>query len=244
MKSDTKKNTVREDSEKDSSYPVYDLSEALKIGEAVKELGGDEARLLKGSLAKKLEYAEKGPSFFQRVGAAKSFGIIEGWGEYSLTQCGKGYFYPTADGVKQTALINFLQTPPLFKRITEKYDGDKLPDNATLGNVMHMEGVNDSWKERVAGNFVRSAHTAGAIDPSGFLRCAASAAPAAVPPPVVNPPPLLNPRLPAPKGTKQFNFDFEGKTVSLIVSEDGLHLIQWQALNDYVQSLKPKESKK
>jgi hypothetical protein len=244
MKSTSKKTTVRDDPEKDSSYPVYDLAEALKIGEAVKELGGGRSPVAKGSLAKKLEYAESGPSFFQRVGAAKSFGVIEGWGEYSLTQRGKEYFYPTADGVKQTALIGFLRTPPLFNRITQKYDGDKLPDNATLGNVMHMEGVNDNWKERVAGNFVRSAHTAGAIDPSGFLRCAAGAAPAIVLPPVVDPPPPLNPRLPAPKGTKQFNFDFEGKTVSLTVSEDGLHLIQWQALNDYVQSLKPKEGKK
>src|SRR5437879_218836 len=162
MKADAKK-TKEDASKKDSSYPVYDLSEALKVAEAVRDLGGSRSPVAKSALAKKLNLAESGPSFFQRVGAAKVFGVIAGWGEYQLTAVGKEYFFPTRAGMKEAALITFLRTPALFKRIAERYEGDKLPDNETLGNVMHMEKVNESWKDRVAGIFVRSAQTAGAI---------------------------------------------------------------------------------
>jgi len=92
MKADPKK-TKEEESKKDSSYPVYDLSEAIKVAEAIRDLGGSRSPVAKSTLAKKLDLAEKGPSFFQRVGAAKVFGVIAGWGEYQLTPAAKDYFF-------------------------------------------------------------------------------------------------------------------------------------------------------
>ncbi len=92
MKADPKK-TKEEESKKDSSYPVYDLSEAIKVAEAIRDLGGSRSPVAKTTLAKKLDLAEKGPSFFQRVGAAKVFGVIAGWGEYQLTPAAKDYFF-------------------------------------------------------------------------------------------------------------------------------------------------------
>src|SRR4051812_27088804 len=112
MKADPKK-TKEEDSQKDSSYPVYDLAEAIKVAEAVRDLGGSRSPVAKSTLAKKLDPPKKGPIFFQRPGAAKAFGVITGWANYQLPPASKEYFSPTAEGMKQSALIAFLKTPPL-----------------------------------------------------------------------------------------------------------------------------------
>jgi hypothetical protein len=62
------------------NYPIYDLAEAVKVAVAVRDLGGGNSPATKSLLAQQLKYAENGPSFFQRVGAAKAFGLIDGWG--------------------------------------------------------------------------------------------------------------------------------------------------------------------
>jgi len=246
MKADAKKSKEQNGEKKDSSYPVYDLSEAIKVAEAVRDLGGSRSPVAKSTLAKKLDLAEKGPSFFQRVGAAKVFGVIAGWGEYQLTPAAKDYFFPTAEGKKQAALITFFKAPALFKRIAERYETSTLPDNETLGNVMHMEGVNESWKDRVAGIFTRSAQTVGVIDSNGVLQSTPQPGVGGFPNehelPNKEKPNLLRifkTQPPTPQETKQFNFDFDGKIVSLTFSEN-LHAIQWHALNELVQSIRPK----
>ncbi len=167
-------------------------------------------------------------------------------GRISTYACRQRLFFPTAEGKKQSAIITFLKTPALFKRIAERYEGNKLPDNETLGNVMHMEGVNESWKDRVAGIFARSAQTAGVIDSNGVLQCTPQPGGGGSP----EEDELSNkeePNLqriflkqpPTSQGTKQFNFDFDGEIVSLTFSEN-LHAIQWHALNEFVQSIRPK----
>jgi hypothetical protein len=116
-----------------------------------------------------------------------------------------------------------------------------------------MEGVSEIWKDRVAGIFRRSAQTAGLIDSDGILQCTpqpnGSGFPDGDSPDKDE---LLNkkeePNLrrifktqpPTPLGTKKFSFDFDGKIVTLTYSEN-LHAIQWHALNELVQSLRPKE---
>src|SRR6266566_2558850 len=152
------------------AYPAYPLDEALKVADAVSELGGARSAVPKSLLAKHMKYAETGPSFFQRVAAAKSFKIIDGWGSYLLTEAAKRYFFHTSETEKQAALVNFLTGPAVFEAIIKRFDGSKLPTNEMLGNVLHNEGnVPATWKDRVAALFVRSAQFAGVIDASGFL---------------------------------------------------------------------------
>ena len=67
--------TNNNDAKPDASYPLYELSEAVKVAEAVRDLGGGNAPVAKSLLAKQLEYAENGPSFFQRV-AISAFNLI------------------------------------------------------------------------------------------------------------------------------------------------------------------------
>src|SRR5271168_1938787 len=150
------------------SYPIYGLDEAIKIAEAVRELGGSRTPVSKSLLAKKLKYAESGPSFFQRVSAAKAFGIVDGWGSYSHTDQGKRFFYPTTPGEKKAAALAFLSTPPAFALIVKRFDGDKLPANEMVGNIMHNEAKTpESWKDRLAGIFMRSAQFIEVLDSTG-----------------------------------------------------------------------------
>jgi hypothetical protein len=158
----------------DASYPLYDLAEAAKIAEAVRDLGGGKEPVSKSLLAKQLKYAESGPSFYQRVTATKAFGLIDGRGSYSLTDLGKQYFYPTTENGKESASVKSLTNPRAFGVLVQKFDGGKLPTIEMMGNIIHAEaGVPVSKKSTVAGTFLRSVQFIGALDSGGFLRCRA-----------------------------------------------------------------------
>jgi hypothetical protein len=170
MKTTDKHNEVKTE----ASYPLYDLSEAVKIAEAVRDLGGGNAPVSKSLLAQHLKYAESGPSFFQRVTATKAFGLIEGRGSYSLTDLAKQYFYPTVENGKESAAVKSLTFPKAFALLVQKFDGGKLPAIEMIGNIIHAEAdIPVSKKSILAGLFLRSVQSIGAIDSGGFLRCKA-----------------------------------------------------------------------
>lgn len=163
-----------ESAKTEAAYPVYDLGEAVKVAEAVRDLGGGNAPVTKSLLAQHLKYAETGPSFFQRVAASRAFGVIDGRGSYSLTDLGKQYFYPTVENGKEAAAVKMLTFPKSFSILVQKFDGGKLPSNEMIGNIIHAEAdIPVSKKNILAGCFVRSAQFIGAIDTSGFVRCKA-----------------------------------------------------------------------
>jgi hypothetical protein len=171
------KNDAKENKSSDAAYPLYDLSEAVKVAEAVRDLGGDRTPVSRSLLAQHLKYAENGPSFFQRVSAAKSFGLLSGRGEYELTDTAKRYFFPTTDTERAAAAVEILSLPSAFKILVQRFDGGKLPANNMLGNIIQKEAkIPISKKDTVASCFVRSAQFLGVIDANGFLRCRAHVA--------------------------------------------------------------------
>lgn len=158
----------------EASYPLYDLSEAVRIAQAVRDLGGANGPVSKSLLAQHLKYAENGPSFFQRVTSAKAFGLIEGRGSYSITALAKQYFFPTDENGKESAAVKSLSFPKAFALLVQKFDGGKLPSIEMIGNIIHSEAdIPISKKSILAGLFLRSVHFIGAIDTGGFLRCKA-----------------------------------------------------------------------
>ncbi len=160
------------ESKVEASYPIYDFAEAVKIAEAVRDLGGNNSPVSKSLLAKHLSYAETGPSFFQRVTATKAFGLIDGRGSYSLTDLAKQYFYPTVENGKESAAVKSLTTPKAFSILVQKFDGGKLPSIEMMGNIVHADAdIPVSKKNTIAGIFLRSVQSIGAIDSGGFLRC-------------------------------------------------------------------------
>ena len=157
------------------AYPVYGLDEALKIGQAVYDLGGSRAPVKKETLANHMSYAETGPSFVQRIAAARTFGLIDGRGGYSLTELGRQYYLPTNDTDRNAAAYQALQRPPVFAKIFARFQGQRLPANQLLGNIVHTEsGIPASWKDKVASLFVKSATAIGAVDAQGMLKAADS----------------------------------------------------------------------
>ena len=158
-------------SKREIAYPAFTLEDCIRFSEGIKDMGGSRTPVAKSVLAKHCGLAESTPGFFQKLGAAKCFGIIEGWGSYTLTEHGRKYFYPTNDSEKTAAELHFLKKPAAFAILVKRFDGEKLPPVATLGNILHQEaGIADSWKDRLASIFVRSAEFIGIIDGNGFLR--------------------------------------------------------------------------
>ncbi|MBI4664507.1 MAG: hypothetical protein HY735_37415 [Verrucomicrobia bacterium] len=155
-------------------YPLYPLESCVEIGEAVKQLGGLKAPVPKSVLASHLKLAES-QVLNQRIGSSKSFGIVRGRAEYTLSETGQRYFFPSDTTEKAKALLAFLSYPVIFNQLIERFDGQKLPDPEILGNILLKESkVPQSWSGRVAGFFVRSAKYAAIIDESGHLRYSAA----------------------------------------------------------------------
>jgi hypothetical protein len=170
MKAPNKNN----DPKVEASYPLYDLGEAVKVTEAVRDMGGGNAPVSRSLLAQHLKLAETGPSYFQRVGATKAFGLIEGRGAYSLSDLAKQYFFPTVENGKEVAAVMALKVPRAFAILVQKFDGGKLPAIEMIGNIIHAEAaIPVSKKNTLAGLFLRSVQFIGAVDPNGFLRCKA-----------------------------------------------------------------------
>ena len=166
--------SVNNEPKAEVAYPLYDLSEAVKVAEAVRDLGGGNAPVARSLLAQHLKSAETGPSFFQRVASCRAFGLIDGRGAYLLTELAKQYFYPTVEGGRDIAAVKVLTVPRAFSILVQKFDGGKLPGIETIGNIIHTEAaIPVSKKNILAGLFLRSVQYIGAIDPSGFLRCKA-----------------------------------------------------------------------
>jgi hypothetical protein len=156
-------------------YPYTALVPSLKIADAVKELGGARSPVSKSSLAAHFKESEKSASFLQRVSSAKAFGLISGRSDYSLTEAAKRYYFPTSEGDKSNALLEFLAAPSSFAEVIRRYDGDKLPSREILGNIFQRElKVPESWKERAAAYFENSAQFVGVIDENRFLRVKAT----------------------------------------------------------------------
>jgi hypothetical protein len=180
--------TAAQDQTSQGSYPTSQLKEALTLAQKVFELGGTSTPIPKSQLAAQLDVSDKSSAFIGRIGAARLFGLIDGRGAYTVTPESLAYFAPTESGGEKKALAGFMANPPLFKKIVTRFDGQKLPDIKTLGNIFFTEKlVGQTWAARVAGLFINSADEAGVIDSSGYLRYGAimkgAATPTAKPPP-------------------------------------------------------------
>ena len=156
-------------------YPFFSLANAIQVAEAIRDCGGANGEVPKSSVAHALETSETSGGFIQRVATAKAFGLIEGRGNYQLTDLAKQYFFPTEDGQKERAYSSFLNMPGVFAELIKKFDGQKLPASNLIANIVQRElGVSVSWKDRVTSNFLKSAQAVGALDGNGFLRYRAS----------------------------------------------------------------------
>jgi hypothetical protein len=219
------------------------------VSDAVKELGGAKAGVQKSLLARHLSERENATGFSMRVSTAKTYGLIEGHGSYSLTSAAQSYYFPTTETSKKSTLLQFFETPTTFKELLRRFDGDHLPSRQIIGNILHKDfGIGESWKDRVAGMFLASAQFVGAVDAQGFLRFKAAQhsagsdesdneQPLPPPPPKEAPASKISPPTLKP-GINTWTFSLNGKSVH-IQTPEVLDAQLWQKLNGYVQLLNP-----
>jgi hypothetical protein len=237
------------------SYPLVSFSNALEVARAVSDAGGAKAGVQKAVIASRLKSSDTSGSFLQRLSSARSYRMIEGRGSYRLTPAGISYFLPARSHDPKRALLSFLASPPAFAEIIKRYDGTKLPALDMLGNVLHREiNLADSWKDRVAGFFLKAAQAAGVVDSQGFLRYRAtlqtmetqpqdhSIEPAPQPEPTS---PMASPaeRSTVSQATDALVFSLGDQTVRLETPKGELSRALWEKLNKFVKALEPSDGK-
>lgn len=239
-----------EKSQKEAAYPYYDLEACIQFAANIRQLGGSKDGVKKSLLAKQVGLAESTPSFFQRLSACKVFGIVEGWGAYNLTETGRMFFYPQAENDPQSALLRMLSKPAAFDLIIKRFDGEKLPSTQIMGNIFHQElDIPDSWKDRVAQMFSRSARFVKIIDDNGFLRYDAAMHTGTIETPENPPIPATKPDGFAEIGVKLSAPQTANSGITAWSDGDKIKVQTplpitkeiWEKLNAYVQILKPKE---
>lgn len=245
------KNDRKDDERSGGNYPYYPLAICLPIADAVKSLGGGKTPVSKSLLASFLKEDERSQTIAFKLASAKSFGLIEGRTNFSLTEIAKRYYFPTDESDRQNALLDFLAYPPAFQKLIERFDGSRLPPADILGNILHRElGVPQSWKDRVAGFFIRTAQGVAAIDEQGHLRIKASRegrvannVPAAVPEVSAPQPELIRRKRVADQlnaDSKTWSLTEDNRTVFIEHPRD-ISMQEWEGLNQYVLRIKPKD---
>jgi hypothetical protein len=246
------------DSPVTAKYPVTSFQNALDVARAVSEAGGANAEVQNPVIAHALKSSHTSGAFAQRLSSARSYGLISGGrGGYRLTDAAKRYFFPSSESEKRLAMLEFLNAPPIFAEIIKRFDGNKIPATDMLANVLLREmKVPESWKERVARFFLKTAQEAGIMDSQGFLRYAASrqsmdtrTSKQSKDQIEVSQPPVSldlskghsSLAFPTPEeGMNAWVFSLNGKTVRVETSSD-LTPDLWKKLNSYIQVLKPFE---
>lgn len=135
MTEELKKKRLRSIGKRD--YPVLPLNDALDIANAVKSAGaGVDGSVKRELVASELNQSPTSSWFQKRIGSALRWGLIEGFGELSLSAIGKKYYYPEkgeSDKIESKRLA-FLSVPA-FKEIYDKYQ-QELPNKNTLTNYL------------------------------------------------------------------------------------------------------------
>lgn len=119
-------------------FPIYPLSTALDIAERVEKEGA--GSLSETTLAMSLGVSVKGSGFQLKVLTAKQFGLLlKQGGNLVTTQIAKSIFKPISDEERLVALVQAFHNIPLFKAVSDKYEGSPLPSDEALRNVLERE---------------------------------------------------------------------------------------------------------
>jgi len=147
-------------------FPIYPLSTALEIAEKVEEEGA--GSLGETALAISLGVSAKGSGFQLKVLTAKQFGLLLRQGDNLVTtQVSKSIFKPFDKEEKAAAFAQTFRNIPLFKAVSDKYEGSPLPSDDALRNVLEREfKVVHERVSSAQSMLVNSAKTAGVLQES------------------------------------------------------------------------------
>lgn len=142
-------------------FPYSDLDSAIELARTIHDRAGTacDTRQLAGWMDKSVT----GGTFRSWLSAARIFGLVETErGQVSLTPVGRQIIDAQKEkAAKITAFLNV----PLFYAMYEQFHGYALPPAAAIERQMAELGVAGKQTERARQTFMKSAQSAGFIDP-------------------------------------------------------------------------------
>ena len=119
-------------------FPAYGFTTALDIARRVEESGG--GSLSEETLAVNLGLSVKSSGFRLKSLAARQFQLVVKQGDtLSTTPVAKAILKPTSGEDAQRGYRQSFLAIPLFQAVSERYQGQRLPDSQTLRNVLERE---------------------------------------------------------------------------------------------------------
>ena len=142
-------------------FPAYGFTTALDIARRVEESGG--GSLSEETLAVNLGLSVKSSGFRLKSLAARQFQLVVKQGDtLSTTPVAKAILKPTSGEDAQRGYRQSFLAIPLFQAVSERYQGQRLPDSQTLRNVLerefHVEHSRVQQAERMLLDSARDAH--------------------------------------------------------------------------------------
>jgi hypothetical protein len=139
-------------------FPYTDLDNAVEIVRGIHQVGGTACEY--DQLAAHLSAEAKGGGFRQRIGGAKTFGLLnyERGGRMTLTELGRQINDPL---VERSAKADAFLRVPLYAKVFEEFKGGPLPPQAALQRSLVAFGVGEKVAEKARQVLLRSARQAG-----------------------------------------------------------------------------------
>lgn len=124
-------------------FPLYSLEDALRVAFAIKDnyAGQATAPLL---VADACAISPTSSNWRYLAGASIAYGLTNGGynaQEISLTPLGVRIVSPLIEGDDKIAITEAALTPSILDKLYKKYNGNKLPRQEILKNVLQSEGV-------------------------------------------------------------------------------------------------------
>lgn len=152
-------------------YPGVPLAEAIDFCRRLDAKGLD--GLIAAEVAPALGYSNvRTNAFSARLSAARQFGLLALRADrYKLTDLARSILHPADPSALPRLLRQALREPPLYASLAGRLEGRRVPEAATLANILyHDEQITAAAKRSAAEAFLASARFAGALGDDQVFR--------------------------------------------------------------------------
>ncbi len=135
--------TITKKRERSAAYPAFSLEQVICDVNTLKDKLG-KGPYSRDSAARALGYSGVSGASSARVAACVHFGLLErNGGSYELSELSQKMIFSESDGEKKAAVLEALQSPTLYNKLLNEFDGQPLPQ--MLDNILvRRYGISDS----------------------------------------------------------------------------------------------------
>jgi len=154
--------------EKSSMYPSVPWNEAYDLVERISKMGKQASYATIANDYGLSSTTTK--SFSSKISTARQFGLISVDSQVAtLTDEGKRLIFPTDAEETSRIRIKCFSSPPLYRKLIERFTSKAIPSKVVLGNLLlHEYGISKAAKEAAASAFLSSIEQLG-LSQSGVL---------------------------------------------------------------------------